>query len=294
MQNRRIAYSYRYPILDPQGSRDQFYYNIEKHYGSSDHAVFLNYGVPAVLFNNWPDIAYHTSEDRASGADPTQLKRAAFIALASLVSIAYADAPGALRVAELAAGNAAERAGAQLRLALQMVGGKGSYGEAANLVRMAYEREGEAIRSAAVLAEDAAVAARIEAVSKSFVDTGLKADLERLAAYARAAGVDPEHGAGQTAEEAAAARIVPVKKRTVSGMGGGVRGARGASVDPAEASRAQYLAMEFRGFADGKRSVLDIRNAVSAEYGAQEIGKVLEFFRAGEKSGEFELTQRGQ
>ncbi len=57
VQNRAVAYSYRFPILDPQGTRDQFYYSVEKHYGSSDHAVFLQMGVPAVLFNNWPDIA---------------------------------------------------------------------------------------------------------------------------------------------------------------------------------------------------------------------------------------------
>ena len=127
VQNRRIAYAYRYPILDPQGSRDQFYFNIEKHYGASDHSIFLNYGIPAVLFNNWPDIAYHTSEDRPSSADPTQLKRAAFIGLASLVVMANADASGALRIAELTTGNAAARAGEQLRLALQMVGEKGSF-----------------------------------------------------------------------------------------------------------------------------------------------------------------------
>ncbi|MBI5083710.1 MAG: hypothetical protein HZB13_03815 [Acidobacteria bacterium] len=177
-----------------------------------------------------------------------------------------------------------------------MIGDKAPYKEAVNIVRMAYEREGEAVRSAAVLAEDAAVAARIEAVSKSFVEAGLKADLERLAAYARAAGVDPVQGAALSPEEIAAARIVPVKKRSIAGMGGGggARGARGAPTDPVEASRAQYLAMEYRGFADGKRSVLDIRNAVSAEYGAQDTAKVLEFFRAGEKSGEFELVQRGQ
>jgi Zn-dependent M28 family amino/carboxypeptidase len=82
VQNRAIAYNYRYPILDPQGSRDPFYYNIDKHYGASDHAVFLSHGVPAVLFNNWPDIAYHTNEDRSFNGDPTQLKRAAFIGLA--------------------------------------------------------------------------------------------------------------------------------------------------------------------------------------------------------------------
>lgn len=71
VNNRRIAYSYQYPILDPQGSRDQFYYNVEKHYGASDHVVYLGQGIPAILYNNWPDIAYHTNEDSVTNADPT-------------------------------------------------------------------------------------------------------------------------------------------------------------------------------------------------------------------------------
>jgi hypothetical protein len=293
VQNRRIAYAYRYPILDPQGSLDPFYYNIDKHYGASDHSVFLSSGVPAVLFNNWPDIAYHTNEDRSSNGDPTQLKRAAFIGLASLAAIANADAAGALRIAELAAGNGAARAGIELRLALQMVGEKGSYKEAANLVRQAYARESDAIRSAAVLAEDAAAAAKIEELARSFAETGQAADLQRLAVYAKAVGVDTSTAA--TPEETAASRLVPVRKRPApSGFGGGPGGGeRGGQRDPAEASRAQYNAMEMRGFADGKRSVLDIRNAVSAEYGPLDLAKVMEFFRGLEKTGEFELTQRG-
>ena len=42
LHNRAIAYAYRFPILDPQGSRDQFYFGIEKYYGSSDHVLFVD------------------------------------------------------------------------------------------------------------------------------------------------------------------------------------------------------------------------------------------------------------
>ncbi len=291
IHNRRIAYAYRYPILDPQGSRDQFYFNIERHYGASDHAVFLSQGVPAVLFNNWPDIAYHTSEDRPSSADPTQLKRAAFITLASLAVMANADAAGALRIAELTTGYAAARAGEQLRLALQMVGEKGSFQEAANLIRQAYARESEAIRSAAVLAENPSAASHIGRLADTFVETGQTADLRRLTVYAQALGIDPSAAEKLTAEEQAAARLVPVRQKPAPAMGGG-RGPGGAEQDPVEASRAQYNAMEMRGFANGKRSILEIRNALSAEYGPQDLAKVTAFFKGLEKTGEFELTPR--
>ena len=294
VQNRRVAYSYRYPIIDPQGTHDQFNYIIDRHYGSSDHAVFLNYGVPAVLFNNWPDIAYHTSEDRPFNADPTQLKRVVFIGVASLATMANADAAGALRIAELTTGNAAARTGEQLRLALQIVGEKGPYAQAANLVEQAYVRESEAIRNAAVLAENAEGAAKVNKLADTFVETGKTADQARLSAYARLVGVEPNVQLSNAEREASA--LVPVRKKPApaggpGGGGGGGGAGRNPNVDPAEAARAQYNAMEYRAFANGKRSVLDIRNGVAAEFGPLDISKVTEFFKTAEKSGEFELTK---
>ncbi|MBI3207810.1 MAG: M28 family peptidase [Candidatus Solibacter usitatus] len=289
VQNRRVAYAYRFPILDPQGTRDQFAYSIEKHYGSSDHSVFLSMGVPGVLFNNWPDIAYHTSEDRPGNADATQLKRVVFIALATLASIADAHGDGAMRVAELCMGSGAARAGEQLRHALYMIAEKESMREAVNLVRQAYAREAATILSAKILAEDAAAGRKIEEMASTFSATGLAADLERLKQYAamRGRAADWQSMNNLTKEEQEAASLIPVRLKPAAQQRGGPR----EGGDAAEASRQQYNAMEMRGFADGTRSVLDIRDALSAEYGAQPVSKVLEFFRGLEKSGEFALRK---
>jgi len=290
VQNRRVAYSFRYPIIDPQGTHDPFYFNIDKHYGSSDHSSFLRFGVPAVLFNNWPDVGYHTSEDRTFNADPTQLKRAALIGVATLSSIANADDAGAMRIAELTMGNAAQRTGVQLGLALQMIGEGGGYAEARNLVHQAYVREGEAIHSATILAKDGAMKGKIDALAKTFTDSGESADIARLNQYASAKGVSTS--VSVSADDQKAAKLVPIRKKpapTGFGGGGGAAAAGGTPVDPAEQSRQQYNAMEMRGFADGKRSVLEIKNALSAEYGPQETAKVLAFFEELAKTGEFEL-----
>ncbi len=261
VQNRRVAYSFRYPIIDPQGTHDPFYFNIDKHYGSSDHSSFLRFGVPAVLFNNWPDVGYHTSEDRTFNADPTQLKRAALIGVATLSSIANADDAGAMRIAELTMGNAAQRTGVQLGLALQMIGEGGGYAEARNLVHQAYVREGEAIHSATILAKDGAMKGKIDALAKTFIDSGESADIARLNQYASAKGVSIERCRFPRGRPEKAAKLVPIRKKpapTGFGGGGGAAAAGGAPVDPAEQSRQQYNAMEMRGFADGKRSVLEI------------------------------------
>lgn len=298
VQNRRVAYAYRFPILDPQGTRDQFSYSVERHYGSSDHSAFLGMGVPAILINNWPDIAYHTSEDRPFNADPTQLKRVVFIALSTLHVLANASGDGAVRVAEVTMGNAASRTGAELREALRMVGDREPLRTAMNLVHQSYAREGEAIRSTLVLAGDEGAKRKIEAMAAAFVETGERADRERLRGYVGLMGrqVELESIDKLDADEQVAAGLTPIRKKPApSGFGGG--GAAGGQRPPdgnrdaAEASRAQYNALEMRGFANGKRTILEIRDALAAEYGPQPIGKVLEFFRGLEKTGEFELRK---
>jgi aminopeptidase YwaD len=291
IHNRRIAYGPRFPILDPQGSRDPFYYDIDKHYGASDHAVFLSSRIPAVMMNNWPDISYHTNEDAPYRADLTQLKRAVFICLASAHAMASADGPGAARIAELTAGYGAERTGRELRLALQMVGEAGTKNpagarrEALNLVKQAYAREGEAIRSAKVLAEsDAQAPVAIEALARAFVEGGEPA-ASSVRAYSRAlAGDVVDWTPGAVENEAAS--LIPIRKKAAPGFGGG--GGRGGMSAPLTGFNAQ----EARAFADGKRSVLDIRDAVSAEFEPLETASVLAFFRQLEKSGEFELKAR--
>ncbi len=292
VQNRRIAYSYLFPILDPQGTRDQFYYVIDKHYGSSDHAVFLADGIPAVLYNNWPDVAYHTSEDRPFNADPTQLKRVAFIGLASMHAMASAGARTALRIAELTEGYAGERTATELRHAMQMVGDGGAdaacYREALNLIRQAYQREGDAIRSASVLAENRETTARIDEMARTFVETGEKADVARLNEYARIirGGAPPAYT--MNAAEKEAASLTPVRAKPAPEGFGGAGGGRGT----AQAPLTGFNAMEARSFADGKRSILDIRDAVSAEFGPIDAAKFVGFFRELEKSGEFSLQAR--
>jgi hypothetical protein len=281
-----------FPIVDPQGSLDQFYYNIEKHYGSSDHTAFLGHGIPAILMNNWPDAGYHTNEDRPWSADPTQLKRAVFITLATGHVMASADPNMAIRIAETSTGQAAERAGTELRHALQMIGDRERYREARVLVEQAYIREAEAIRSSRILAEnDAKAVAKIDEMAKTFADTGRNADLARLDAYAKATlgAIDMK----LTSDEEQASKLIPKPKPSAGGggRGGGGRGGAGGPGAP-PALIAGTGAAEARVFADGKRSILDIRDAVSAEFGPQDAGKFIQFFREAEKAGTFEIAAK--
>ncbi len=76
------AVSHIGPVIDPMGSQVPFYYEVMPYTSGSDHIVFQiqDFGIPAVFFNNWPDMGYHTSHDRPDMSDATQLKRSAILA----------------------------------------------------------------------------------------------------------------------------------------------------------------------------------------------------------------------
>jgi Zn-dependent M28 family amino/carboxypeptidase len=103
-------------IIAPSGTEDPFYYQIEQHYGASDHEVFNHWSthVPGVMLITWPDMYYHTSEDLPNKLDPTQLKRAAVISAAGAYNIASADEDMAASIGETSFSYALKRMGIEL------------------------------------------------------------------------------------------------------------------------------------------------------------------------------------
>jgi len=303
IHNRRIAYAFSRPIFDPTGSRDPFYYNIEKYYGASDHVVFINAGIPAVFFNHWPDIAYHTSEDRPWNLDPTQLKRVAFLGVATAHILASATTGEVIRVAALTVGYGHKRIGEAMTEAMKSLAQsravdlQTNYKEAINLVKHVYQREASAIASARVLAAssppDPAVTKRLERMQSDLL-TGEQADLARLRSYytalAEQLGV-PAAEPELTAEEREAARLYPVKKPSPAGAA--PQQLMGQFFQPGRPTTLMgFHASEARAFADGNHSILQIRNRISAELGPVDVAKVTAFFRDLEKAGQIEIRQR--
>jgi hypothetical protein len=97
------------------------------------------------------------------------------------------------------------------------------------------------------------------------------------------------------AAEKEAAGLIPVRKKAApEGFGGGGGGGRGAGGQGNRPPLAGFNAMEARNFADGKRTILDIRDAVSAEFGPLDAAKFVEFFRQLEKTGEFALNTKSE
>ncbi len=99
LRYRHNGYGFTLPVLAPNGSRDPLYYVVEKYYGASDHAVFLEQGIPASMFCTWPDPWYHSSQDTPDKLDSTVFKRAAVVGAAAMTVLAAADDEMAARVA---------------------------------------------------------------------------------------------------------------------------------------------------------------------------------------------------
>ena len=119
---RANGYAPALDVLSPNGSRDPFNIKVDKYYGSSDHATYMQHGIPAVIFNTWPDPWYHSSQDTPDKLDPTQFKRAAVVSIGAMTVLATADDPMAVRVVADALGRGAERMTANQRKGLGYIG----------------------------------------------------------------------------------------------------------------------------------------------------------------------------
>jgi hypothetical protein len=307
LHNRRNGYAFQNPIIDPSGTRDPFHYNIEKFYGASDHQVHLDWNprIPAVQFGNWPDAVYHSSDDAPANQDPTQMKRAAFLMIATASIFANSGPNDTMAIAGVALSYAEERIAADVRDAMAFVNNSAAadlnenYKEALNLVKWAYWREKIDVRSAGSLAiGDKAAIADVNALADT-LSGGEAADAARVKlAYKSAASrlkVAYAEVPALSAAEQAAAKLIPSKKPVdpnapQAGRGGGAGRAGGAgSAGGAQAAPAPtltgYHTQEANNFADGTRSILDIRNAISAEFGPVPVENVVNYFRNLERQG---------
>jgi hypothetical protein len=280
------------PILDPTGSRDPFYYYIEPFWGPSDHEdiVEATLGVNAVLFNTWPDPYIGTQEDTLERADATQMKRAEVIAGASAYILATASDESLPALAQNALARARGRLAREERRALEAL----PNGELAlAIVRQAHDREGKAIQGLNAFASTEK--------GKTYVrERGAEVEEE----LPRALGRLERQGAKPAAAGALSpsAALVPVRSREIRGPVNFFRPEYGLAWmiektgDPGFvekvrlAHRGHYYLYETLNFADGKRNLEDIRQAVGVEYGPAPLEEIEEYFRLLSKAGVVNLN----
>ena len=229
----------------------------------------------------WPDPWYHTSGDRVDKTDPTQMKRIAIIGAAGAYTVASADDDMAIKIAGEVTSNGTRRLGHQLVVALEILNkataedlGK-AYNKAWIHVKTAVDNEKSTLDSVNELAENkTAVGNYVTQMQKTIDAVGaahmavLNTHMESVAKKLEVNPVKVEW----TELEKKAAKMIPkptakVKEKGYRGYMEFVR-----KVPKEENKKYPYSrgdigsTSELQCLIDGKRSVLDIKHMLDAQY----------------------------
>ncbi len=274
----------------------------------SDNHYWVTFGVPAPLFMSWPDLYFHTQLLTADHTDPMVFERAGRVLGALAFGIARAGAVEAGAIMQEVAAQSALRVSRLIRDALgatrqgSVPGLEGVRRHAQHLVN----RDSQAIMSALDLAAGDAAVERVQSLAQRLTgDLRLRAEAElsHLEAFGSPAptGRVPI-GQAKRAADRSAARIIP--RRARDGVPPGVVGLTydelativGAMI--AEDPRVNWETLRIFGdelwnFADSRRTIAEIAEAVCYEFGFQvRADHFLTLARGLEKAGHFILEAR--
>jgi hypothetical protein len=288
-------------VYSLSGSRDAFRYRIAEYTGGSDQYIFNDglIDVPSAFFLIWPDHYYHSSGDKPEICDPTQLKRTSFFAAAALVYLMDDDPLKAQKMAGeiFSRGNA--RIAMSVNRAHNYLNDSGeselydAYKEGINFVVQAYKLELSTIETLkAYSKKDLSVDVFVDELKQNMSDK-MSASINDVTSYykylCKSNQLIPEKYI-LSKEEKEASKIFPVRNPDIKGpLGSGflrekLEG-KNVSTNIAINRASGNTKYEVLNFIDGKNSLLDIRNAVSAEYEPIPIEWVMEFLQMLEAGG---------
>ncbi|HEX3744021.1 MAG TPA: M28 family peptidase [Bryobacteraceae bacterium] len=297
---RRDGYGASQPVESPNGSTDAFYIKIDKHYGSSDHVTYMQHGIPAVIFNTWPDMWYHSSQDTPDKEDPTQYKRAAAVGLGSLVALSSGTDEMAARILSENLGRGLARMGEShtkgLGYMADAVDAKTlmeGYKEAKVAILHQAEVEKGVVKSAGVLWTDVDNGEKKTAAFAPLLDQRAAELLnEAKTAYqlqAMQRGV-PAAEPAMTAEEREASDLVVESAGRGGGGGrGGGRGRGGANAGPAVP---QEMNAELAILLGEHKSALEIRDFLSGEFTPLPLADLMAVLHAREAAGAIKVVPK--
>ncbi|HRB14096.1 MAG TPA: M28 family peptidase, partial [Vicinamibacteria bacterium] len=299
------------PVVSPNGSRDAFYIKVDKYYGASDHAIYMARGIPAVIFNTWPDYWYHSSQDTPDKLDSTMFKRAAVVSVGAMAVLAGADDPMALRVAVDALGRGAERMAANQRKGLGYIADitgadqlAQAYKDARATVRHQANVEKAVVKSSGVLFASPEAGARQLAVFDPLIEARTAALMNEVAATFKLAAATWKTPATEplpTDLEKQAARLVVERVPPPAGGAGGPGGGFGSGgfggpqnreVAAAMQKIPQHMRSELSPLLGRKMTALEIRDFLTGEFEPVPLEDVMNYLRAAEKAGTIKLTER--
>jgi aminopeptidase YwaD len=264
-----------YPLVDPEGTKRALQAEAVDFTPGSDHEVWSegSFRVPAIYLNDWPDRYIHTHADALANIDATKLLRAAFIGAASAYYLAQLDAAQVPALWEVVRRQALGRTATALarRAELRALGGTGDDGEALLRFHLAYEQG---------VVDSIAAFAPIPAATRG-------AAAEFLEGLGKLAGVAPPRAPATSPQDQAALRIYrrnPSPKGPMTGFGYSYfddQAERRHLPAPALLARqglwGSDYAYEALNLVDGRRTVTEVRDALTAIYGPVPLAEVAEY-----------------
>ncbi len=294
------------PIFAPTGTRDPFRYAVDEFWAPSDHEEMVegSIGVPSIEYGH-PDRYIGTQEDDLDKVDPTQMRRSVLLIASTAYYLATLSSERVPDLVPVMLGYAQGRLGREAARARALMERAGpadfvvQFREALNILRQAVVRERTALESLRGL-DLAAAAERIVtrgveqlAAIAAANEAALRDRVASLAELQKVALVEPQ----PSADQARIARWVPSRNTAIRGPVNLWRPEYGSiwiaqktgnpdvlgQVPLTKAGR--FVAYEALNFVDGRRTLLDIQDAVSAEYGPVSAADVEQYFRFLERLG---------
>jgi aminopeptidase YwaD len=287
------------------GTRNGFFVDETPYAEGSDHDDYdsSTIAVPSLYLRDWPDIYIHTDHDTLDQIDATKLRRVALLGAAAGYSFASLDAAQSPQVLPFLAARAQQRLAKGFERA-QLLAQDGSLpaGEAAfearNLMAQMLRRDQAALRSFAAFTHGnpPELAASLDALkSQAAIFNGwIDSIAAQRGAHGSAAAAPAWHAA------AAGARVPhrigefgPLTFQNDDVLLDRLGPERMAKVRLINAAWSHFLNAQDRGaiyayeilnFVDGKRSVVEIRDAVAAEFGPIPLDVVSDYLQACEEA----------
>ena len=286
------------------GTRNQFLADVTPYAAGSDHDDYdsSTVAVPALYLRDWPDIYIHTDHDTLQQIDPTKLRRVALLGAAAGYVYATLDTERSRDLLPFYTSQSEIRLAQLFQQAQQVVADPkldsgAAWYEARNLLRQGLRREVATLSSLLKFAgSDVNVSAQEKALADQVSNFNSWIDSQARARGAK--GVEPKAPwAGDAAAQKLPLRIGefgPLNYQNDDVLKARLSPERLAKVKLLNSEATPLLnvqdlselyAYEIINFVDGKRTVGEIRDAVSAEYGPLPVQLVSDYLDACREAG---------
>jgi hypothetical protein len=269
-------------IFSPDGTKEMLVADFQAFTMGSDHDVYQegSFRIPTIYMNDWPDVFIHTNNDTPENMDATKLRRVAVIGASAGYFLASAGANEAKILAGEILARGATRQSRALQRALTT-----DFVAAQSIITQSAQRERATLVSLATLApDDQSLRALLNELSRN-IDSRENEGRNLLRAFISAPATAPTPSEFDN--------IIPKRNANVVGnlevyyydyIDDHLKGESPENLARlASMPNGGTLVYEALNLINGKRSVREIRDILSAAYGAVSTEAMFDYFKLLEK-----------